>query len=280
MTRTLRENEEGIKKLGVETRNADGSFRGGLEVMLEVNKALGKFTEGTNRNIEGQKVYKKAWEEVAPALMLTGEVMDAARVKAERLNLGIGPESAATVANYRAAMNDVDDVLKGISKTIGEVVMPVLTDMGNWFAETGPERVGVMRMAVASFVAVLLAMKGTVEVIVAGMVAPLKQLAILMLTLAEMEHHILSWDWSAAGAAWRRGTEQMGDVFTDLGDRTRRNMEEIGKVIANGFNVPTSTFRTPPATGRPSPGGDDKNRMATWEAELAAARNAYDQMKL
>jgi len=282
MTRELRENEEAIRKLGVETRNSStGGFRNALDIILDVNKALGKFTEGTDRNLEGQKAYKKAWEEVAPILKLNTEVLDAARDKADKLGLTMSPEVAEMIRRYRAAMNDVDDVLKAMSKTASEVAMPVLTELGNWFAETGPERVGVMRMAIASFVAILLALKGTVEVLVAGMVAPFSQMAILLLTVADMVGHAITGKWSEIPGIWRRGTEQMADVFTDLQRRVERNMNDIGKVIANGFNVPTNTFPTPPPKqGKNSDGGEDKNLMQKWEAELKAQRDAYDREQL
>ena len=58
-----------------------------LDIMLDVNKRLATFKEGTDRNIEAQKIYGKGWQEVMPLIKLNGEVMEDSRRKAEALGL-------------------------------------------------------------------------------------------------------------------------------------------------------------------------------------------------
>ncbi len=155
LTKQLKDNEGAFTALGVSTRDQQHHFRNSLDIMIETNQALLKFREGTDRNIEGQKIYGKAWAEVQPLLKLTTELMEESRTKAESLGLVIGKENVEATARYRAAMNDVGDVFDGVSKVIGETVMPSLTEMANWFSGAGPQVVEGMRAAMQGFSAVM-----------------------------------------------------------------------------------------------------------------------------
>ena len=111
MTKQLVSNEDAFKSLGVATRDQNGHYRNSLDIMLDVNGRLLAFREGTDRNIEGMKVYGKAWGEVQGILKLNTELMEASRTKARELGLAVGAENVEATARYRAAMNDVGDVI-------------------------------------------------------------------------------------------------------------------------------------------------------------------------
>jgi hypothetical protein len=147
MTRTLNTNEGAFKGLGVATRDGNGNFRSTLDIMLDVNQALLQFKEGTDRNIEGTKIYGKGWSEVSDILRLTAPAMEEAKLKADELNLTVSQESEAATAAYRAAFQDTKDVLEGIMNTIGQAVMPGLTSLGEWFREIGPSAITATRTA-------------------------------------------------------------------------------------------------------------------------------------
>lgn len=147
VTQALRTNEQAFRGLGVQTRDANGHLLATFDIMQAVNKRLLEFKEGTDRNIEGQKIYGRAWSEVSATLKLTEKAMEDAKEKAEALGLVVGQESVDSTKNYRSAMNDVNDVFMAVKKAIGDAVLPALTEMGKWFASIGPQVVQVMRVA-------------------------------------------------------------------------------------------------------------------------------------
>jgi hypothetical protein len=154
MTKQLVSNEDAFKSLGVATRDQNGHYRNSLDIMLGVNGRLLAFREGTDRNIEGMKVYGKAWGEVQGILKLNTELMEASRTKARELGLAVGAENVEATARYRAAMNDVGDVISAVRKTIGDAMLPRLAETANWFANIGPQAVEVMRVVMETFVSV------------------------------------------------------------------------------------------------------------------------------
>jgi hypothetical protein len=147
ITRTLNTNEGAFKSLGVATRDQSGALRSTIDIMTDVNARLMTFTEGTNRNVEGVKIYGRGWAEVAPILRLTKAAMEEAAVTATELNLQVGQESEAATAAYRSSMEGVHNTIDGIFNAVGQSLLPVLTDLGVWFRSVGPEAIGDVRVA-------------------------------------------------------------------------------------------------------------------------------------
>jgi hypothetical protein len=148
ITMALNKNEGAFKSLGVATRDSNGDYRNTLDIQLDVNEALMKVKAGTDRNVEGVKIYGKGWLEAQEALRLTRAAMEEASEKADALGLTVGTENVAAVGRYRDALVDSHDVMEALGKVITSALMPVLSSMGEWLGSVGPTAVGIMRVAV------------------------------------------------------------------------------------------------------------------------------------
>jgi hypothetical protein len=162
ISKQLVKNEDAFRKLGVATRDGNGEFRNSVDIQMDVNKRLLEFKEGTDRNIEGIKVYGKGWQDASQTLKLTESVMAAAKEKADALGLSIGQENVAATARYRAAMNDVQDVVSAVLKAAGDALLPVLSRLGEWFSQVGPTAVAMTRAVMNTFVTTIDAVGTTV----------------------------------------------------------------------------------------------------------------------
>ncbi|WP_025041029.1 hypothetical protein [Nitrosospira briensis] len=151
MTKQLLKNEDAFKNLGVATRDSNGSFRNSVDIQMDVNNRLLEFKEGIDRNMEGIKIYGKGWDEAAQTLKLTSGVMAAAKEKSDALGLSIGQENVAATTRYRAAMNDVQDVVTAVLKATGDALLPILSRLGEWFSQIGPAAVAMTRVAMDVF---------------------------------------------------------------------------------------------------------------------------------
>lgn len=145
LTKQVRTNEGALNDLGLKTRDANGNLRDSQSLMLDAIGIINSYKEGIDRNAVAQDLFGKGAAEIVPLLRLNAEVMEEARLKTEQLGLAIGPKQAENTKQYRAAMNDVGDVLDGVKRAVGDSVMPVLTEMGVWFSETGPGMISVLR---------------------------------------------------------------------------------------------------------------------------------------
>ena len=154
---------QAIKDLGVATRDSNGDLRDSESIMLDVNEKLKEFKTGTDRNVEGMKVYGRAWQEIAPMVdKVTKESLEEAAEKADALNLTVSQESVDAFKAYKKSIREVGEVFEGINRTVGEVFIPRLTSLAEWFATIGPTAVSVMRGVMTGYMAVQDAVKDSV----------------------------------------------------------------------------------------------------------------------
>jgi hypothetical protein len=165
ITRTLLANEDAFKNLGVATRDQQGHFRNTNDVMMDVNRRLLEFNEGTDRNVEGMKIYGREWANIAPLVTKFKGVTEESRREAEALNLVVGQEAVAAMADYRTAQLGAGEVMEGIKNTIGQALMPGLTNLANWFRSVGPAAVEATRIAMHGYLAVQETVKETVLIL-------------------------------------------------------------------------------------------------------------------
>lgn len=146
MGKTMRTNEAGMKALGVETRNTDGTFRNQRDTMMDALGVINQYTEGIDRQNVARQLFGRGWADAMSLLKLNNDVLDEAKKKQEDLGLTVSQDNVNALKAYKAAMNDAGDVTLGVKKVVGDELMPILTDMAVMFAETGPGRVKVMRV--------------------------------------------------------------------------------------------------------------------------------------
>lgn len=280
MTRALNEDEDKIKALGVATRDSNGNFRNSLTIFQEVTEKLGKFKEGTDRNIEAAKIFGKSWQDVLPMVKLTGQSMEEARVKAESLGLVITEQSGKSVADYRASMNDVGDVLLGVKNAIAQALMPTLSWMGNWFASIGPGLVMVFQGAIGGLASAFDLLGTGVRVVweiinafVVSVAEPIKAIGTAFVKM-------LSGDMQGAADAVSAMPKVIAGAWTGAFGAMTKSATETSNAIQSRFG--NGTIAAPKRDGETSTGGGkgggkgggakETNRMQLWEAELTAQK--------
>lgn len=282
ITRTLGASEESFTRLGVSTRDANGDLRNTFDIMQDVNVRLLTFKEGTDRNVEGVKIYGRGWAEVAPTLRLTGEVMESARKKAESLGLVVGVESQANTARYRAAMNDVGDVLSALGNAIGQALMPALSALAEWFSSIGPEAVQATKVAFVGLVVAFQAIKASILITYEFLKSTFEKLVVYALSFSEAVSRAMVYDFSGAKSAWERGMEQIDDINNRSAAKIQKTWDDakgaVTDSMSSAFGTPTET---PAPTGTETSEGGDvtvKPRTSQWEAELAQSKAAFAAM--
>lgn len=136
MARQLNSNETAFKTLGIETRNANGSWKSAGELLPDVMDKLRGITNSTQQNIAGQQLFGKAWGEIRPLLKLSNEEMERSRQKVKELNLEVDPTQ---VKKYKEAMNDIKLVSTSLQVQLGNAMLPVLTKVGSYLGQEGPK---------------------------------------------------------------------------------------------------------------------------------------------
>lgn len=263
ITQTLRQNEGAFRELGVATRDSNGHLRGTFDVMQDVNKRLSQFKEGTDRNVEGQKIYGRQWAEVSKTLKLTDAAMDAAREKATALHLVVGQQSIDATSRYRAAMNDVDDVFQGIKKSIGDALLPVLSSLGEWFASIGPEAVAVIRGALVGVGVAFFGLRFIVAEVFDAIKTAITNMVTRLVSFADAASRALKFDFKGALSAWQEGTRQIVENSTDFGNRLVSRLQDTKQKVTDLFGrmMNPETAVAAKSGGATSAGGDKSGSL-------------------
>ena len=150
----LAKNEQAFSNLGVATRDSIGNLKSTAEIMDLTNERLRQFADGADRNVEGIKIYGRSWNEVSTVVARYKGVSEEVRAETDALNRTVGEESVAAMRAYKQSQLDVGDVMTGIQNTIGQALLPRLTEAANWFKEIGPEAVSYTRVAMAGYLSI------------------------------------------------------------------------------------------------------------------------------
>lgn len=145
LTIQVRHNESEMNRLGVVTRDANGEYLNGQQLIKNVTTALLEYKEGQDRNIVSSALVGRNWAQFSEILRLTDARMKEARETADKLGLAIGPEQVEKARAYQKAMAAVGEVFAGMGNAAGNIAMPKLTALGEWFSTKGELMVEIAR---------------------------------------------------------------------------------------------------------------------------------------
>jgi len=278
ITMALVKNEDAFKSLGVATRDQNGNFLSTGAVMEATNARLREFGEGTDRNVEGMKIYGRSWSEIAPLVNKFKGVTDEAREEAESLNLVVGQESVDAMAAYKKANNGVGEVLEGLKNTIGQALMPLLTDMAEWFKSIGPTAIEMTRIAVGAVATAFNLLDVTVYSVWEVVKTVIQTITVGLVTAATVIERLLNRDWAGAKAAWQLGGQTIADDWSTNMTKIAVKADDTVKRIVQAFSGKQTETKAP-KQGLHSEGGEQKDEkpkseMAEFKAQLQAKLEA------
>jgi len=298
LTRTLGNNEKAFKDLGVETRDSAQHLRSTGDIMQDVILKLSSMKAGTDRNVEGQRIYHKSWVDVINLMRLTPEVFEKAKKKAEELGLVVGPEGVKQAKDYKLAMRDTEDVLKSLKMQIGNALLPVLTDLGAWFSKTGPKAIEMFAGAIKGIVTFIqyltlgfIVLYETAKTVIDGIIDDLQRNSSVLDKIlkgdikgaiedAASSFKYLSKDNILASIFGdpkkaTAGLQQFGTQSESLLSRINSAVQKTNESVMRMWGLlPKVKMPEMPdeGTGHARPGEDKKGKMSEWEAELDALR--------
>lgn len=283
ITVTLRKNEEAFGRLGVATRDSNGEYRNTFAIMQDVNAALLATKEGTDRNVEGQLIYGKGWAAVERSIMITKDSMAEAAKTADELNLVVGQEGLDATNRYKKALAAAGETVDGIYKTIGDALMPVLTELAEWFRSKGPAAIEIVKKAIGTLIITFSALKNAVEItfdVIAGVV---ETTIVALITLNDVIDRVVHFDFAGAKAAWTSGWDQIKQIATSRIDDIKRHADDFSTTYGDARDSAThktTATATKERGGRASDYDDGKEKKAEDAAAKLLARELEAQERV
>jgi hypothetical protein len=159
LDKQIRKNEESVNAMGLKTRDANGELKNQAQLVQDAVAVLGQYKEGTDRNLASMQLFGKSIEEVMTISMLNTEMTERAKKAEEDLSLTITDKSIEASRHYQVAMAETGLVMEGVSKAIGDSMMPGLTRMAEWFRSVGPTVIAITKAALETFQTIMESVK-------------------------------------------------------------------------------------------------------------------------
>jgi len=288
LAKQVKDNEGGLQAMGLQTRDAAGQLRPLTDLMLDAIGVLNGYRAGTDRAIAGQVMFGKGFEMTSNLALMNKEAVAEVEQQMRALGMVASTESVAAWQAYDDASDAAALTLKGLKTTIGNALLPVLTQLGNWFAAIGPAAVVVLKGAVGGLISIFWGLKNAVvisfEIINAAVVQitePLRALAVGM-------WKALSGDFAGAKAeftnipkvwntAWDKAFTSIAESAKDTRDKIYNLFADGTPTVGEGKGGKSARGLLKDKDGKTKKAAEDPSHMGTYEAVLAERKNLYEQ---
>jgi len=225
VTKALNGNADGFSAMGIATRDAKGQLLPMQEIIQNTADALTQYKAGADRNVMANQLLGRSYEEVIKLARVNDQVMADAAQEVEDYHKQLDP---AAVQAYREAMENLGDVVEGVTIGVGKQTMPVITQLANEFVRAQQET-KVFDGAMAGIATVF----ETVVVVGANVAYVFRQIGIEMGGMAAQMGALLSGDFKAFSII---GEEMKADAKA-----ARREIDDFSERILNARRAASSS---------------------------------------
>lgn len=231
----LRRNEDGLQAMGLQTRDAAGHLRNANDVFTDGIKLVGQYKPGLDQTTAAQKLFGRSIDDVMKLQKLNNQVLEDAKQKNEELGLVITDQNVAASKAYKAAMNDVGDVMTAVMKVVGDAVMPVFTELAEYLARTGPYVVAVFKGALTGLIVVFRTVQAVVKTVAAVIFEFINATMDQLSSLGTLIGAVLSGDFAKAGDAAIAMKNRMVQSFRNIKEAAIENFVSAQDSVAESL---------------------------------------------
>jgi len=285
----LKNNEEGLQAMGLKTRDANGNLRDSNTLFREALTTVSDYKPGLDQTTAAMTLFGKGVEDVMKLQKLNDGVLEDAAQKNKDLGLSLSQDGVNAAKAYKAAMNDVGDVFEAIKVTIGRAVMPMFTELSNYFASTGPAVIKVFKGALLGLGVAFDVVKGAVLTMAGVVFETFNTIMEAGAMWGEAISRLLHGDFSGAfdsgkqaGQRFVQGVKNAWGNFQDVGAAADASIKKrfdgfFDDVLGGQAGAPVKGPKTGTKTMgdfSKTNGGDkaDKGDMPLYEERLAKER--------
>lgn len=136
LSREMSEGNLGLRALGVNTRNADGSLRGTTAVLLDVADKFKGMEDGAAKTALAMEIFGKSGAEMVPLLNSGAEGIAEMTAMAEKLGLVIEDSAAAQAGQFNDTLELLGLGVQGVGTRIAAQLLPTLNKLTGSFLES------------------------------------------------------------------------------------------------------------------------------------------------
>lgn len=139
LSKQIVEGNEAFKRLGIETRNTDGSIRGVKDILYDTADAFSEMEDGTAKSAMAMEIFGKSGAELIPVLNAGSDGLREMDEMARKLGLSMSQEAAANAEKFNDTLDLIGMGLQGVGRQVAGQILPTLASLAGTFLETMTE---------------------------------------------------------------------------------------------------------------------------------------------
>jgi hypothetical protein len=227
----VRSNSEELERLGVKYKDENGNLLATRTILENASKVLGEYTEGWDRQQAAAALGLGSEKQIQEALKITAENTQVAKDRLIAYGLIIGEGTQEAVQRYESSMRafdrELDLMSQGFKRAIADNVMPLLTDLADFFRDGFPAAVMAFRYSMATVTSLFYGLKTSVYIVAESILGSIESMGSGFGGLAIAATRALSGDFSGARQAlvqgWEEARTRLGQVGENIVEQARRN---------------------------------------------------------
>ena len=222
LSKQIIEGEKAFKSIGVATRNADGSLRSNVQVLLDSGDAFAKMENSTAKTAKALELFGKSGAVLLPILNSGSEGLRQMNEMADKLGLTFDQKTVDAVGNFNDTLDFLGLASQGVARQVAKELLPTLNSLVGQFLEFIVKGDGVRKTANTISIAMKVLYTAGVAVwqafntlgkMFGGMLALLNNGFTSFIKQIKL---VIAGDFTGAWNEAVRNTKQTGQTFTDV----------------------------------------------------------------
>lgn len=290
MSKQMAEGSDTFKKMGVETRNADGTLRSAKDVLYDVADATKDMGSSLNTTALLTGVFGKGAAQMIPTLLEGSEGMRDMDEMARKLGLTMSSDTAEAADKFNDTVELLGLGLTGVGRQVAAQLLPTLSNLAASFLENMTEGNRLQKVAdglstvlkgVYTVVMVVAEAFNTFGTIIGGTVASVMA---RVTGLGEAIVKVFQGDFKGAAKAaedgWKRSAQISDDMSKDIAAGWTSTGKAISTAWADSSNKSVTALTDLERKGKQVTIMTKEQEEAAKAAAAAAKKNADEVEKL
>ena len=284
-SRAAHTNTEELDRLGVKYQDANGELLSQQDILKSAKEVLDAYTAGYDRNAAAAAIGIGSYQAISDAVSITTEKIDEAGQRLVDYNLIIGEGTQEAVTAYEASMRafqrETDLTAQGFKKAIADQIMPLLTDLADFFREGFPFVVNVFRYSMATLVSLFYGLKEVAYIVSEAVIQSFKAMGDVVSRVVGAIAKAATGNVEGAWNDLKAVPDDLGKRWTAFGDNVVAQSVRNSKAMALAWgadNFAAGSAADPAKTGKkwvPKPEEGPAERAGRAPASPAEQASAY-----
>lgn len=280
LANNLKNDESALQAVGLATRDVAGNLRPLNELTMDAIELVGQYKAGTDRAVAASELFGKGFEISGDLAKINSQLLEENIARQRELGAVVTNESLAAFGEYDKASKGVSATFRAMQQVIGQVLMPVLATLGDWFNVIGPYAIVVIKGALGGLASMFhLVTTGvtvlweTINAMVVTVTEPIRAMSMAIGKAMTGDFYGAAEEIRGMGGVI---TGAWGKAFDEMAAKAQSTRERIGNIFGNGTEVDAPAAGGKSANGLVKPATDkagkkeaEQSLMQYYEAALA-----------